>query len=168
MRKVNLEQPFLPIYNYALVTDSVEGLIVVDVNTLADGEFRNNFLKLALTWNPDGLLTGARRLVIAGNLVYIVTTRTLVVVDMTAPMRPSVLAEVALEDPSALALQFRYLFVTTARGLEVLDVTQPAAPRRIPGAVVPLAQAAGLTVARTYAYVADGAGGIAIIDIERA
>jgi hypothetical protein len=33
--------------------------------------------------------------------------------------------------------------------------------------VVSLAQAAGLTVARTYAYVADGAGGIAIIDIER-
>jgi hypothetical protein len=168
MRKANLEQPFLPIYNYALVTDSVEGLIVVDVNTLADGEFRNNFLKRALTWNPDGRLTGARRLVIAGNLVYIVTTRSLVVVDMTAPMRPSVLAEVALEDPRALALQFRYLFVTTARGLEVLDVTQPAAPRRVPGAVVPLAQAAGLTVARTYAYVADGAGGIAIIDIERA
>jgi hypothetical protein len=167
MRKANLEQPFLPIYNYALVTDAVEGLIVVDVNTLADGEFRNNFLERALTWNPDGRLTGARRLVIAGNTVYIVTPRALVVVDMTAPMRPAVLAELPLEDPRAVALQFRYLFVTTARGLEVVDVTRPAAPRRVPGAVVPLRQAAGLTVARTYAYVADGADGIAIVDMER-
>lgn len=167
MRKANLEQPFLPIYNYALVTDSVEGLIVVDVNTLADGEFRNNFLERALTWNPEGRLTGARRLVIAGNLVYIVTPRALVVVDMTAPMRPTVLAELPLEDPRAVVLQFRYLFVTTARGLEVLDVTRPAAPRRVPGALLPLAQAAGLTVARTYAYVATGAGGIAIVDVER-
>jgi hypothetical protein len=140
---------------------------VVDVNTLADGEFRNNFLTRALTWNPDGRLTGARKLTIAGNTVYIVTPRALVVVDMTAPMRPAVLAEVPLDDPRAVALQFRYLFVTTARGLEVLDVTRPAAPRRVPEAVVPLRQAAGLTVARTHAYVADGAGGIAIVDVER-
>ena len=38
------------------VTDAEEGLILVDVNTLADGEPRNNFLKRALTWNADGVL----------------------------------------------------------------------------------------------------------------
>ncbi|MEY3137787.1 MAG: hypothetical protein RL580_1519, partial [Pseudomonadota bacterium] len=65
------------------------------------------------------------------------------------------------------ALQFRYLFVTTARGLEVLEVTRPAAPRRVSGAQVALASAAGLTVSRTYAYVANGAGGLAIIDVEQ-
>ena len=43
----NQEQPFHPIYRYAFVTDSEEGLILVDVDTLADGEPRNNFLKRA-------------------------------------------------------------------------------------------------------------------------
>ena len=51
MRVVNQEQPFHPIYNYAVITDAEEGLILVDVNTLQDGEPRNNFLKRALTWN---------------------------------------------------------------------------------------------------------------------
>ena len=49
MRVANLEQPFAGIYNYAIVTDSQEGLILVDINTLMDGEFRNNFLQRALT-----------------------------------------------------------------------------------------------------------------------
>ena len=48
-----------PIYHYAVVTDAVEGLILVDVDTLADGEARNNFLKRAVTWNPGGVATEA-------------------------------------------------------------------------------------------------------------
>ena len=40
--------------------DTGQGLILVDVNTMADGEFRNNFLKRAITWNPNGVLNGAR------------------------------------------------------------------------------------------------------------
>jgi hypothetical protein len=41
----NQEQKMHDIYRYAVVTDSVEGLVLVDVDTLADGEPRNNFLK---------------------------------------------------------------------------------------------------------------------------
>jgi hypothetical protein len=58
LRHLNQEQPFSPIYHYAFVTDAVEGLIAVNVDTLADGEFRNNFFRRALTFNPDGVLTG--------------------------------------------------------------------------------------------------------------
>ena len=54
MRDDNQEPPFHPIYNYAYITDAEEGLILTNVNTLADGEPRNNFLKRALTWNPEG------------------------------------------------------------------------------------------------------------------
>ena len=43
----------------------------------------------------------------------------------------------------------------------------PERPRVVTGAQVPLAQASGLYVARTYAYVAAGKAGLAIIDIER-
>ena len=49
LREINQEQPFLPIYNYAVITDAEEGLILVNVNTLADGEFRNNKLRRAVT-----------------------------------------------------------------------------------------------------------------------
>ena len=69
----NQEQPFHPIYNYALITDAEEGLILVDVNTLADGEPRNNFLKRALTWNPSGVLNGARHITLGGHYAYIAT-----------------------------------------------------------------------------------------------
>ena len=62
MRIDNQEQPFQAIYNYAFITDAEEGLIVTDVNTLADGEPRNNFLSRALTWNEGGVLDGARHL----------------------------------------------------------------------------------------------------------
>jgi hypothetical protein len=167
MRKENLEQPFLPIYNFAVITDSVEGLVLVDINTLADGEFRNNFLKRFVTWNPDGKLTGARHLTVAGNLAYVVTDRTVVITDLSVPSTPKIVAEIPFESPRAAALQFRYLFVTTARGFEVVDVTSPARPKRLSQATVTLAQAGGFTVARTYAYVANGSEGMAIIDVER-
>ena len=63
--QVNQEQPMRPIYSYAVVTDAVEGLVLVDVTTMADGEFRNNKLKRARladgkdAWNLDGALTGS-------------------------------------------------------------------------------------------------------------
>jgi hypothetical protein len=60
MRVTNQEQPFHPIYHYAFVVDAEEGLIVVNVDTLADGEPRNNFLKRAATWNDGNVLKGAR------------------------------------------------------------------------------------------------------------
>ncbi len=167
MREDNLEQPFAGIYNYAIVTDAVEGLILVDVNTMADGEFRNNFLERALTWNPGGALTGARHVAVGGSLLYVVTATAVAVVDASDALQPRLLATVPMRDPRAAMLQFRYLFVTDADGLAVIDVTRPAEPRVVPGARVPLREARKLFVARTYAYVADGADGLAIVDVER-
>jgi len=46
-------------------------------------------------------------------------------------------------------------------------VTDPARAHAVPDAVVPLAGARDLYVARTYAYVAAGADGLAIVDVER-
>ena len=49
----------------------------------------------------------------------------------------------------------------------MIDVTDPTKPRALRDAVIRLADARGLTVARTYAYVAAGAQGLAIVDVER-
>jgi hypothetical protein len=72
-----------------------------------------------------------------------------------------------LNDGRASALQFRYLFVTDAEGLKVIDVTHPDKAQLLPQAAVKLGSAQGLFLARTYAYVADGPQGLAIVDIER-
>ena len=167
MRETNQEQAFHPIYHYAVVADAVEGLVLVNVDTLSDGEPRNNFLKRALAWNPGGVLDGARHVTIGGHFLYVAATAGVVIVDADDPLHPKVSAVVPMLGARATALQFRYLMATDARGLRVIDVTRPGQPRLLPYAGVPLSDARGLYLARTYAYVAAGAQGLAIVDIER-
>ena len=166
MIKDNEEQGFAPIYHYAFITDAQEGLIVTNVDTLADGEQRNNFLTRALTWNEGGILNGARHITIAGSVFYITADRGIVVLDMKDPLKPRVMAVIDLPKARATALQFRYLFVADESGLRVVDVTHPDKPRVLPE-TVPLRDARRVYVARTFAYVADGADGLAIVNVER-
>ncbi len=167
MDEVNQEQKFHPIYNYALIVDAVEGLILTDVNTLQDGEPRNNYLSRALTWNGDGVLNGARHITIGGYYVYIAADAGLVVLNLDDPLQPKLAAVVPLKDARASALQFRYLFVTGSEGLHVVDVTHPDQPRVVDDARIELKDARRIYVARTFAYVAAGSQGLAIIDVER-
>jgi hypothetical protein len=166
MRDENLEQAFHPIYNYALITDSREGLILTDVNTLADGNPRNNHLRRALTWNPNGILNGARHLTIGGHHVYVAADAGLVILNLDDPLHPDVESVVPLKDVRASALQFRYLFVTDAEGLKVLEITDKQHPRLV-NSVIALNDAQRVYLARTYAYVAAGKQGLAIVDIEK-
>ncbi|MFN2514102.1 MAG: hypothetical protein ABR568_22150, partial [Pyrinomonadaceae bacterium] len=52
-------------------------------------------------------------------------------------------------------------------GLKVVDLTIPEEARLVEGATVALSDAHDVYVARTYAYVANGKDGIAIIDVEQ-
>ncbi|MDX2144380.1 MAG: hypothetical protein SFV19_13575 [Rhodospirillaceae bacterium] len=167
MLETNQEQPFHPIYHYAFITDAVEGLIAVNVDTLADGEPRNNHLERAMTWNAGGVLTGARHITIAGTVFYISTPTGVVVLNMDDPLTPKVMASLPFAGARATAAQFRYLFVTDDTGFHAVDVTDPANPRVVAGASVPLADAQRIYVARTFAYVAAGKNGLAIIDVEK-
>lgn len=166
MYGANQEQAFHPIYHYAFITDAVEGLIAVHVDTLADGEPRNNFLSRAMTWNEGGVLSGARHITIAGYHFYITTPRGIVVLDMNDPLKPKKLAELALPGARATALQFRYLLVTHDGGMSSIDVTDPSRPTRVAGADVALNDARRVYLARTFAYIAAGADGLVIVDIE--
>lgn len=167
MREINQEQAFLPIYSYAVITDSVEGLILTNVDTLADGEFRNNKLRRAVTWNPDGVLNGARHVTLAGEVAYITADAGLVVVDLHDPLKPVLAAVRPLRDARASAVQFRYLWVTDAEGVKLFDVTQLRDPVAVPEATVPLADARKLYVARTYAYVAAKGDGLVILNVTK-
>lgn len=168
MRVINEEQPMHPLYNYALVTDAQEGLILFDVDTLSDGELRNNFIERAVTWNEDGVLDGARHLTVGGYYAYVISDAGLVVVNLKNPLEPAFEAVVPLNNGHSVAQQFRYLFVTDADGFKVIDITQPNKPTLIENSFVALADAQRLHLARTFAYVANGEEGIAIIDIKHA
>jgi len=176
---VNEEQKIHPIYGFLYVTDKYEGLIVVGnpdlqgknpgVGTLLDGNPENNFIGRAATFNPGGVLNGARRITIAGTYAYILCDRGLVVVDLDNPLAPLVTAEIGapdLVDPQGVAVQFRYAFVADRQGLKTLDVTDLARPHVVRGAFLPVEGARNATVSRTYAYVSAGEKGIAIVDVE--
>ena len=167
MRIDNMEQPFHPLFSYAFVSDAVEGLILVNVNTLADGELRNNQFKRALTWNPDNVLAGAQHLSIGGHYLYITADAGVVIVDIDDPLNPQIVTTIDLPGARATMLQFRYLFVTTADGLVVVDVSDHANPRLTENNLIRIQDARKVFVSRTYAYVAAGAEGLVIVDVEK-
>ncbi len=165
MREINKEQPMHPIYTYAFITDRKEGLIVSDMDTLHDGEPRNNFLKRAVTWNPDGILNGAEHITLAGFYAYIATPKGMVIVNLDNPVKPVLSAVVPMASANASAVQFRYLYVLNAEGLRIVDVTKPEAPILL-DTVLPFDEAYRIYLARTYAYIAGGKSGLHIVDIE--
>ncbi|HEX8117665.1 MAG TPA: hypothetical protein VF521_10380, partial [Pyrinomonadaceae bacterium] len=176
---VNEEQPIHPLYAYLYVVDKEEGLILVNAATLLDGDPLNNYLKRATLnvegrqedhFNPGGVLNDANNITIAGTFAYVTTANGLVVIDIDDPLSPRVVRTVnapLLKHPRSIAVQFRYGFVADDEGLKVIDLTLvPPDPCRGPvsapckslpraevvsGALVPLAHAHDVYVARTYA-----------------
>jgi hypothetical protein len=169
----NEEQPISLIYAWVFVTDREEGLVMVSVGTLVDGDPSNNFLdqEKIIRFNPDGKLTGAMHSFMAGTNLFVVSKNGLFVLglsntELKAPVLLAELSKGEFKNPQAIGVQFRYAFVTDEEGFKVVDITQPTEPRLIPGALVPLKQAQRFYLARTYAYVANGPEGLAFINVE--
>ncbi len=165
MRVKNQEQPMHPLYKYAFITDAEEGLITSDIETLADGDPRNNSLSRQMTWNENGVLDGARHVAVAGTTLYITADAGIVVLDLDDPLAPKLIKTIPISGARASQLQFRYLFVTAADGLHVVDATRPQDAFEVSAAFLPLRNAGKLHIARTYAYIANGAEGLAIVDV---
>ncbi len=164
----NDEPTISSIYAYIYVADRQEGLILVNVGTLLDGNPTNNFIERELTFNPNGILRGAEFVNIVGNYAYVCCEAGLVVVSIEDPKRPYVTSIVdhhVLHHPHDVQVQFRYAFVCDEDGIKVLDVTDLAQPR--PVAEMELHEAHHIYLARTYAYVAAGSQGLVILDITR-
>jgi hypothetical protein len=175
----NEEQPVHLLYGFLYVADREEGLVVIGnpdlkssnsgVGTLLDGNPANNFLKRALAFNPHGILTGAHRITIAGTYAYILTDKSLVIVDLDNPLVPRITATISspeLDNPRGIAVQFRYAFVVDRYGLKTLDVTDLGHPKLVEKGKVALGDPRNIYVARTYAYVADGRFGLSIVNVE--
>ncbi|MFN2514115.1 MAG: LVIVD repeat-containing protein, partial [Pyrinomonadaceae bacterium] len=98
---------------------------------------------------------------------YITTEDSLVIISIDSPLNPRIVQTISLKHPHAIAIQFRYGFVVDEEGLKVVDLTTPSEARLVDDATIALADAHDVYVARTYAYVANGKEGIAIIDVEQ-
>jgi len=169
---LNMEGPRWDGFQYAYVTDSVEGLITVNCNTFFDRNPQNNFLRRTATFNPNGALTGAVSVKVAGNYAYVSLGHNgLQVVDVTDPAHPKLAGRVSnpdLVDTRSCSIQFRYAFVADGSGgMKVLDCSDLANPHVVPGATVAIPDARSLYVMKTFAYVAAGKNGMAIVDVER-
>jgi hypothetical protein len=165
---INREQPVHPLYGNIYVTDKYEGLIVIPAATTINGNPLDNFLQREVTFNPDGLLNGARAVTVAGPRAYVCCDAGIVMICLDDPKHPKVTAVVGPEvvnHPKALQVQFRYAYVCDDDGIRVLDITDPARP--VPISQLALPGANSIYLARTYAYVAAGPRGLVILDIER-
>ncbi|HLW67244.1 MAG TPA: hypothetical protein VKS79_18160, partial [Gemmataceae bacterium] len=165
----NHEQTVHPMYGYIFAADKYEGMILVGAATTIDGNPTNNFLKRDVTFNPDGILNGARNITIVGTYAYVCCDAGLVVVsldDPTCPQVTAVIGEPFIHNPRAVQAQFRYAYVCDEEGIKVLDVTDLAKPR--PEALMRIPDVYSIYLARTYAYVAAGPRGLLILDITQA
>jgi hypothetical protein len=164
----NKEGSVHPMYAYVYATDKYEGLILIQIATMIDGNPLNNYLKRELTFNPDGLLTGATNVTIVGTYAYVCCDAGLVVVSLEDPKEPKVtcvLDERYVKKPKAVQVQLRYGYVVDEEGIKVLDTTCFDQPRPVSKIRIP--DCHNIYLARTYAYVAGGARGLIVLDISR-
>ncbi len=164
----NHEQPVHAMYGYIYATDFHEGLILIAVGTLLDGNPLNNFVKKDVVFNPGGLLQGSKSVTIFGTYAYVCCNAGLVVVSIADPEHPfvtSVTGADLLHNPKAIEMQFRYGFLLDDDGLKVFDVTVPSEPKLTSS--LPLEEHShNLYIARTYAYIAGGTSGLIIVDVK--
>ena len=156
-------------YGYIYVTDRDEGLILVPAGTLLDGNPLNNFLGRELTFNPGGILNGARAITIVGTFAYISCDAGLVVVVARRPQAPGgdvdrrrAVPEASARDPGPVSLRLRLRRRRDQGPRHHRPGASPARRRRCR-----CATPASIYLARTYAYVAAGPEGLVILDIER-
>jgi hypothetical protein len=165
MNPANKEQPVHLVFGFLYVADAEEGLILIGAGTTIDGNPINNFLKRAVTFNPDGLLKGAEYVHIVGHYAYVACDAGLVVVDLDNPLEPKVSKVVSgfLKKPKCIQTQFRYCYVVDEEGVKILEINDIAKPE--PKAMIRVPGLNSIYLARTYAYIAGGAKGLMIMDI---
>ncbi len=99
-----------------------------------------NHLDRALTWNPGGVLAGAKHITLAGAIAYISGDFGVAIVNLDTPLEPKLITVIPFDGARSTALQFRYLYVTDRAGFHVVDVTDPTTPRIIESASIPMAR----------------------------
>ncbi len=164
----NFEASVPLMYAFLYVTDLHEGLILVLVGTLLDGDPNNNFIKKDVVFNPNGILCGARAVTIFGKYAYVCCDAGIVIVDIEDHKNLKVVNVLKegehVHHAHNVEFQFRYGFICDEEGVKVIDVTDPTKPQFI--SEVELDDVHNIYVARTYGYVSAGHHGLVILDLK--
>jgi hypothetical protein len=88
----NEEQKIHPLYAYAYVTDREEGLVIVNVATLVDGNPANNFLDKKIVFNPENKLKGATHCIVTGHRLLVTAAQGLFIIDIDDPEHPAIIS----------------------------------------------------------------------------
>jgi hypothetical protein len=152
----NQEQPIHPLYRYAYIADREEGLILVDVTTLTDGNPSNNFFTRSLTWNPErtaGVPPASRG---ASRAAASAPDET------SAASGRDARRTGLLTGANAIHAAGRWLLIGTDKNLVIVDIDKPLQPRVL--STTPIDKPTGIAVQFRYAFV-TGAKGLHTIDI---
>lgn len=150
--------------DYAYVADGGEGLWIVDLANPAEPQAVSSFD------TPDA----AQDVVVVGTYAYVADKQGgLQVVDISDPTSPSGVGAVSPGWPvSALAVAEGYAYVVGGQyasgDVGIIDVTTPSSPKEAGSFAsedAGVAFAFEIAVAGDYAYVADGYGGLLVLDV---
>ena len=142
----------------------------IRASALFSTEIRQQFSSSRAAFNPGGILTGARRITIAGTFAYVLTDKSLVVVDLNNPLAPRVTATIGaptLDSPPELPSNSVTPSSSIMTGLESSGRYGSRATQACRQCNSSAHDARNVYVARTYAYVSAGKQGLAIIDVEK-
>lgn len=102
---------------------------------------------------------------VSGDYAY-VSCGDLVVVDVSNPQTPKIIADI--DSPGAahaVAIAGDCAYVAGTYGLQVIGIENPEDPQEIGSMDAPAGYRIAVTVDGNHAYVADGSGGVEVIDI---
>lgn len=140
------------------------GIVVVDLS---------NPLEPKLVDTPQlASLKNARKVFFQFRYAFVLDAQGLKVLDVTMPDRPKLVtgAAVSIADARDIYVTRTYGYVAAGReGLAIIDLEKPESPRRVntvkEGLVDSTAVRVGMTNSSLYAYVADGAGGLKVLQL---
>jgi hypothetical protein len=144
---------------YAYLMDYSLGLIIVDVSDPAHPVTKGSI-------NPPGYSNG---IFVYGNYVYLLDgDKGLHIIDVSDPSHPQWKNNIypsLVGVNSGVYVSGKYGYITRVYSLDIVDLTYPEFPITIYSLDLPFA-GGGVYVSGNYAYVADGDGGLKIINLE--
>jgi hypothetical protein len=151
----NQEQGISLTYAFLYCTDRDEGLFTVMAGTLLDGDPSNNYLHRHMTFNPDGILSGAVNGVVAGNYLYVCCDKGVVIIDISGIGGEYIDALKRINPDGTKVVSVK----------ELEKAASPADPNclKVVG-VIPMKGAKAVRVQFRYAFVVDSEG-LKVIDV---
>ncbi len=102
---------------------------------------------------------------VSGSYAYVLTSGSLIVMDLSDPVHPYMEARCKIERrPKDVFVSGTYAYVADGSGLAIIDVSDPAKSHMVGYYDTP-GRATGIYVSGTYAYVADDDAGLRVLDV---